>query len=377
MPFKRPGRPSLYFKGLTRTGSYAQLSAGVKAKKPAQEIETMWKTLARDYRAWDVLDPVLSGHAKIGVLYDAWRESRGSITDLRRRLNDVDLSLLVPAYLAEYAQKGVALDTVEHTSHALRWLLPEGIPQTASRTTSSWLSERLASYPAQPSTKRKVRSEWNGFFRWLVTVRQVLQENPLLPVARPVQKAPPIEFYELDEVKRIIDWQPTEERRVLLAFLYGTACEVSVALKLTRADVDPTTKMVRARGTKAHTRDRLIRVDDWAWDTFWEYAKQRIAGRLFTAESRHTVSKWHAKAVRNLELSMRLPLKNARHHWAATHLRAGAALGMVQQQLGHASPMLTLSLYGRFVPRQVDYDRVQENLRRDQLTQRVAMGGAR
>lgn len=377
MPFKRPGRPSLYFKGLTRTGSYAQLSAGVKAKKPAQEIETMWKTLARDYRAWDVLDPVLSGHAKIGVLYDAWRESRGSITDLRRRLNDVDLCLLVPAYLTEYGQSGVAKDTVEHTEHALRWLLPEGVTQPASRTTSSWLSERLASYPASPSTKRKVRSEWNGFFDWLVNVRQVLVSNPLTPVARPVQKAPPIEFYELDEVKRIIDWQPTEERRALFAFLYGSGCEISVALTLTRADIDPETKMVRARGTKTHTRDRMIRVDDRFWDTFWDFAKMKLTGRLFTAASRHTGSKWHKTTVIALSFGKSLPLKNARHHWAATHLRSGWPIHVVQVQLGHSTPTLTLNTYGRFIPSNQDYDRLQENLRLDERTHLVAMGGAR
>lgn len=377
MPFKRPGRPSLYFKGLTRNGRYAQLSSGVKAKKPAQEIETMWKSLARDYRAWDVLEPVLSGQLKIGVLFDAWRESQGNLTDLRRRLNDVDLSLLVPTYLAEYGQSGVAPDTVEHTSHALRWLLPEGVPQPASRTTSSWLSGRLASYPASPSTKRKVRSEWNGFFDWLVNVRQILVSNPLTPVARPVQKAPPIEFYELDEVKRIIDWQPTEERRALMAFLYGSACEISVALTLTRADVDFRTKMVRARGTKTHTRDRMIRVDNWAWDTFWDFAKMKLTGRLFSAASRHTGSKWHKSTVVALSLGKFLPLKNARHHWAATHLRSDWPIHVVQSQLGHSTPTLTLNTYGRFIPSNQDYDRLQESLRRDERTQLVAMGGAR
>ncbi len=51
------------------------------------------------------------------------------------------------------------------------------------------------------------------------------------------------------------------------------------------------------------------------------------------------------------------PLYNARHFWAATMLREGAPIGLVQQQLGHASPMLTLSVYGRFIPSDADHDR--------------------
>jgi integrase len=377
MPFKRPGRPSLYFKALTRAGTYAQLSTGVTATRLAQEIESMWRSLARDYRAWDVLEPVLSGQMKIGVVLDAWRESRSNIVELRQRLNDVDLTLLVPVYLTQYAQSGVAKDTVEHAAHALRWLFPEGRTHSASRTTTSWLSERLASYPASASTRRKVRSEWNGFFRWVVEVRQAHHTNPLTPVSRPTQKAPPIEFYELDEVKRIVDWQPSDERRALFALLYGTGCEISVALTLTRADIDPKTKMIRARGTKTHTRDRMIRVDDWAWNTFWDFAKLRLNGRLFSAASRHTSSKWHRATAKSLGLGQLLPMKNARHHWAATHLRSGWPIHVVQTQLGHASPTLTLNTYGRFIPNNQDYDRLQESLRRDEETQLVAVGGAR
>jgi site-specific recombinase XerD len=51
-------------------------------------------------------------------------------------------------------------------------------------------------------------------------------------------------------------------RRALFALLHGTGAEVSVALRLTRADVDPAVKEIRAAGTKTHTRDRMARVAD-------------------------------------------------------------------------------------------------------------------
>ena len=50
--------------------------------------------------------------------------------------------------------------------------------------------------------------------------------------------------------------------------------------------------------------------------------------------------------------ALKLPvytLHHARHHWAATRLREGWPIADVQQQLGHSTPMLTLTTYGAFV----------------------------
>jgi integrase len=44
----------------------------------------------------------------------------------------------------------------------------------------------------------------------------------------------------------------------------------------------------------------------------------------------------------------------ARHHWAVLALRAGTPVEVVRRQLGHATPNLTLSLYGAFLPSAAD-----------------------
>lgn len=80
-------------------------------------------------------------------------------------------------------------------------------------------------------------------------------------------------------MKQIVEAQPDPARRALFALLYGTGAEMSVALRLTRADVDPATKEVRAAGTKTHTRDRMARVAEWAWPIFWAYAKDHLPTR--------------------------------------------------------------------------------------------------
>jgi len=51
-----------------------------------------------------------------------------------------------------------------------------------------------------------------------------------------------------------------------------------------------------------------------------------------------------------LELADRLKVHAARHHWAVLALRAGVPVRVVQCQLGHATPTLTLGLYGAFLP---------------------------
>jgi hypothetical protein len=92
---------------------------------------------------------------------------------------------------------------------------------------------------------------------------------------------------------------------------------LSTALGLSRADVNPATKEIRAAGTKAHTRDRVCRVADWAWPIIWEHIRDRLpVARLFRDDlTRWTVSDWHRETVTSLKLPQ-YPLRNARDHWA-------------------------------------------------------------
>jgi integrase len=74
--------------------------------------------------------------------------------------------------------------------------------------------------------------------------------------------------------------------------------------------------------------------------------------RLFPAEWKpYQVNHWHRWIVKEtLKLSRRLKVHAARHHWAVTHLRAGVPIEVVRRQLGHSTPILTLQIYGAFVP---------------------------
>jgi hypothetical protein len=327
MAYRRTGRPTFYFEARTETGR-KQLSTGTPNRALARRIEETWEQIAVAHRAWDLLGEVLSGRLDIGRLYDLWSETRGAVDEVRRRLHDVDLDAIVDEWNALHA-RSVKTDSANHALAHVRWLIPRGARSPASTMTTEHLAAKLSKYEGRRNTLRKVHSSWSVFFDYCTTVRGFYATNPMHNVRRPKQEKNPIQFYELDQVERIVDWQPTAERRALFALLYGTGIEISVALSLTRADVNPPTREVRAPGTKTSTRDRIARVADWAWPMLWDLAQPMLpATRLFPETwDRWTASDWHRHTVgegtkdthgrvvhEGLKLRQRLPMKNARHH---------------------------------------------------------------
>jgi integrase len=349
MVYKRKGGKSLTFMGRLPGNRWKQLSTGTPRKALAQRIAAMWESLAVEYRAWDLLEHVLTGRMKIGTLFDLWTGTRYNPVEMRLRLADRDLDPLVEDWIAVYRRKHPDTDSPEHALAHVGFLLPEGSKRLVSEVTTEWLTERLYAYPGKPGTLKKVHSSWSVFLGYCTKVRGLFTANPMLAVEPPSVRRAPVQFYELHAVERIVNAQPTPACRALLAFLYGSATEVSVALALTRSDLDPARREVRAAGTKAHTRDRVSLVADWAWPMVWGYAKTHLPTARLWSFTRWTVSDWQRATALKLGLAP-LPLKNARHHWAVRMLRAGTPVAIVQRQLGHATAKLTLDTYGAFVP---------------------------
>jgi integrase len=373
MAYRRTGRPTFYFEARTETGR-KQLSTGTPSRALARRIEETWEQIAVSHRAWDLLGEVLAGRLAIGRLYDLWSETRGALDEVRRRLHDVDLDAIVDEWNALHA-RSVKSDSAKHALAHVRGLIPRGTRTPSSAMTTERLAAKLSKYESRRNTLRKVHSSWSVFFDYCTRLRGLYATSPMRDVPRPKQEKSPIRFYELDDVERIIDWQPTAQRRALFALLYGTGVEISVALGLTRADLNPATREVRAPGTKTSTRDRIARVADWAWPALWELAQPMLpATPLFPDKwDRWTASDWHRQTVGEgvkdthgrvvhdgLKLRERLPMKNARHHWAVRRLRSGSPIHDVQRQLGHESPKLTLDVYGAFVPTGADRDHAEK-----------------
>jgi integrase len=315
----------------------------------------MWQALELEHRAWDLLDPVLTASRgeraqRLGRLYDLWVATRYNPVAMRRQLADVDVEPLIASFETWYKQY-VRPDTVAHAVAHLRVLLPEGAPCSVARITPAWLAQALAAYPGTRNTRRRVHAHWTRFFGYCTDVHGLFDRNPMHAVERPSEQRHPVKFYELDLVERIVAAQPTPARRALMACLYGTGIEVGTALRLTRAHVWEDSQEIRAAGTKTHTRDRVVAVSDWAWPMVRAYVRSLLpSAPLFPGFRVGVVWHWHRETVDALGLADRLKVHAARHHWAVLALRAGGPVRVVQCQLGHATPALTLGLYGAFLP---------------------------
>src|SRR5262249_51241862 len=160
----------------------------------------------------------------------------------RRLLADCDLEPSVEEWHTVYVRKHPDTDSPAHALAHVRALLPDGEPRHVSTITTAWLTERLYVYPGAPATLLKVHASWSVFFEFCTRVKGLFPVNPMLAVEKPKLRKQPIMFYELDQVQRIVDAQPDPARRALFALYYGTGIDVSVALKLTRSDVDPVAK---------------------------------------------------------------------------------------------------------------------------------------
>jgi hypothetical protein len=58
-------------------------------------------------------------------------------------------------------------------------------------------------------------------------VHGLFEFNPMDPVSRPPAKQPPVAFFELDVVERIVAAQMTPELQAFYAIAYGTGIETA------------------------------------------------------------------------------------------------------------------------------------------------------
>lgn len=382
MVYKRAGRPSLYFEAKQRHG-YKQLCAHTPSKQLAQRIEHMWSTLATRFRAWDLLEPVLLEPKRISALYDLWESSGRDVEAMRRTVADVDVEPLVAAYIAVYKTQ-VAPDSAEHACAHVRHFFPANTPRLASTVTPAWITTALAAYPGKRNTRRKVHSSLSGFLEDC-TAKGAFAVNPMAKVARPRQQFTAPVFYDVPTVTRIIEWQPTEARKAFFALVYGTGADVSPAITVARDAINPATHDVRISGTKTAYRDRIVRVADHCWPTFWTYAKTIISGRIFPDDwSRYTVSDWHRQTVgagtkdwrgrverQGLKLAKKLPLRKARHHFTVRLLQSGASIRVVSEQVG-SDERTVLKHYGPWITSADDRAKAEKMATKHESKQRSA-----
>jgi integrase len=273
---------------------------------------------------------------------------------LREELADVDLEPHV-AIWQERIAGNVAPDTVRHYRHFVRSLIPEGVPFWRSAFTADRLDAWLSAYPGARNTRRKARAGMSQFCAYLVRAK-VLKHNPVRDVEAPPLGPPRLRYLDSREMLRLANSQ-AEDMGVLSALLGGSGIEVSTALRLTRRDVDMERREIRAAGTKTHTRDRIVRVAEWAWPYVRDHADPlRPGDLLFPDITANQAGDSHRTACKRLGIPD-YRLHDQRHSYAVRAARAGTPAELISRQLGHANAIMVLRIYGRFMPSQQERDR--------------------
>jgi integrase len=358
-PYRRGDRRVWTVKVPTEAGQWRGLSTGTFHGQTAKKMQEMVDELGpKGARAWDILTMVHESAITVPELYDRWVGSNRDLIRLRQSLRAVDVEPLVEQYLKAAT---CSEDTKSHYRALIERLIPKDKPFPIGQLTVARVQKMIDELKGKASTKRKAGAAVRSFCNWLIT-RGFLDHNPVRDVRLPRPSAPRTMYLELADVERLLKALP-KEYRGFEALLAGSGIEVSVALQLRQRDVDVPNKSIRARGTKTHARDRIVRVAEYAWP----YVLEQLEGKLPDAKlfdqipDRWEAGKVHKETIESLETEFPIfkgyTMRDHRHTYAVRAIRAGTPADIVARQLGHASPTLLLTVYGRFAPTHEEMDK--------------------
>lgn len=348
MPYRQPGRKPWYIRVPTRTGA-VQRSTGSVHKPTALAMENMLAVLGAR-REWEVLDSVIAGSITLGTLYDAYRNN--DLAGLRLVLDNQALKPHVEPWLAFLDSKKKSSKTVTGYHRAVKaWLAAHpGVIDINVPSVRHWLDTMKVT----PTTRNNYLIGLSSFIQYLREVR-VVSGNPLEGLTRPKPNPPRMQFLTLPQVQTLLEATPDPYRQ-LYRLMYATGVELGAAIGLLVEAVQPERYLIRAPGTKAHNRDRVVKVAVWARtevESLW--LNRSPAERLFEGARYRLASLTHSRVAESL--GFKVTLHDARHHWAVRSLRTGWPIEGVARQLGHADARMVVKVYGRFVPDDEDLER--------------------
>jgi integrase len=299
-----------------------------------------------------------------------------------------DVNQYVDAWYKDVLRRATP-DHAERFLRAVRSFMPAGEVFTADRfqyqPLLDWANaltepEEQDGLGLGAATAGRYRAGLYNFIEHLVNIG-VVQANSLDRISPPKKAKPRDRHLLTPDAVRLVEafGDPTNEQLThvinyygmsvlqlqgFLALGQGAGVEVSVSLDLKVGDVRPSTKEVRAPGTKTHTRDRVVRVAEWAWPWVAACAEGRpLHEKLFST----IPDRWVALDAFNAAIAplvQREPkvfgdywMRDGRHTYAVRAIKAGTPPKVVADQLGHVDPTLVLKVYGVYMPNSEERDR--------------------
>lgn len=343
--YQKKGR-GVFFQRITLNRRSIRASCGTDDPAVKDEVVAMIRGMKRR-REFAPLTAILDKRTTLRDVFDHYLA--GDLDGYLARLDDPDLDALVTRWEDEGADPRYV--------RQVRGLIVKGQRFPASDFRKGRISAYLSGLAVQDPTRKRYRSALSVFARWLVEL-DLIEFNPVRDARRFSDNPPRTLWMSLADAQRVvrIAHQPY---RALFAILYGSGCEIGAALPLTAADIAESDPLwtLRARGTKTHNRNRVIRLEAWALPHVTPLLRgKRGPTALFHGIDYDKAYLAHAAALRLTKLKdTGFTMHDARHTYAVNALKAGYDEQVVAHQLGHKDASMIRRIYGRFVPDDDDY----------------------
>jgi integrase len=235
----------------------------------------------------------------------------------------------------------------------------------------------VAALHAEKLSPSRIRQAYNlvgAIFKRAVRLRYRL-DSPCTCEELPTFATPPRTALNTDQVERLVEQFEEAQARLIVEVLAWTGIRIGEALALRRDDclldqrrliVDESLAEVNGHllfgDTKSH-RSRKVVVPDSLADVLGDHLANNVGddpeALLFTVDDGDPIRysnfrrQFWVPAVNQACLG-KLTMHELRHTYASIAASHGASVKMVQIQLGHADPALTLRLYQHLFPDDLD-----------------------
>lgn len=339
------------------TGRVRKVSLGTTHKKTAERMETMFSALREQGDGW-AINAMVQGLVSPLRVFNAVAQGRAGLDALKAELDDTDLALHAAAW-ERWVGRHVGPETVARYAWQVNVLFST-VGTTKRELTRSAISAALLDLGVSSTTARHYHAAWSSFFTYCVEAGAVT-DNPMREIRAPKPNAAKELYLDEADMVRLVRAHAAPFR-ALSAFLHGAGVEVSAALRVRARDVNEAKHTIRARGTKTHTRDRLVKVDEWAWGFVVESLESRHPDALVwpivegqdhdpAAMKRASAAVYRALKIA-LEALPDLPQKytvhDARHSYAVRHVKRGTSYERIAHNLGHVNASQVIHVYGKF-----------------------------
>jgi integrase len=280
------------------------------------------------------LDAVYTKRLKLERLYIAFTSN--ALASLEAELSSANLALHLKGWIAWVrANRRDDVRTADVYWQQVTTLIPEdgqfpSVELTKARVIA-WLTSRNK---ASSGTKRKYYAALRSFVRYLLDTG-VLASDPLAGF-KPPKKNPARRRWVTADVDEQIVKAAIPKYRALFAFIKGTGCDVSSALRAQVGDVNLFASSADIRGTKTGRRFvHQAAIEPWALPYIRRHIPQHAKPHelLFPGVTRNAPSKHHENVIAKVGVKD-YTLKDSRHSVGVRMRKAGKSFEEIAAQLG-------------------------------------------